>query len=80
MKKQVLNIEKLAENTNKFCGVEGNVFLNPSYDLLFQLLFATLYNIEKNRAESIKQFKEEVLSKRNNPKEYYKALIKFAVQ
>ena len=80
MKKQVLNIEKLAENTNKFCGIEGGVFSNSLYDILFQLLFSTLYNIEKNRAESINQFKKDVLSKRDNPKEYLKALINFAQQ
>jgi len=80
MEKGKIDLKKLTENTNKFCGIEGNVFSNSSYDLLFQILFATLYNIEKNRAESINQFKKEVLSKRNNPKEYYKALIKFAAQ
>ena len=80
MKKEYINISKLAENTRKFCGIEGNVFSNSLYDFLFQLLFSTLYNIEKNRVESINQFKKEVLSKRDNPKEYLKALINFAQQ
>ena len=77
---KIINIKQLSENTQKFCEIEGNVFSNPVYDFVFQLLFATLYNLEKNRAESINQFKKEVLSKRDNPTEYYKALIKFAQQ
>lgn len=80
MEKEIIRLDKLSENTEKILGIKGGAFKSQSFDFLFQVIFATLYNIEKNRAESIKKFKDEVLSKRDNPKEYYKALIKFAQQ
>ena len=73
----MVNLQKLSENTEKYCGITGGVFTNTFFDLLFQLLFATLYNIEKYPPR-VQQFKKAVLSKRNNPEEYYKALIEFA--
>ena len=78
MEKEIICLNKLSENTEKFLGIKGDAFKNRAFDFLFQVIFATLYNIEKNRAESIKKFKDEVLSKRDNPMEYYKALIIFA--
>ena len=53
---------------------------HPEFNIICDIIFAALYNIEKNRAVSVNQFKKEVLSKRDNPLEYYKALIKFAQQ
>lgn len=71
-------MKNIINNSRKLVDVEKPFVCHPEFNLICDVIFATLYNIERNRAESIKQFKEDVLSKRNNPKEYYKALIKFA--
>lgn len=67
-------------NSKKLVDVNKMFYLHPEYNVICDIIFATLYNIEKNRAESINQFKKEVLSKHSNLKEYFKALIKFAAQ
>lgn len=79
MEKQILDLKKLSENTKNF-GIEGKTFSNFTFELISQIIFATLNNIERNRSVSINQFKKDVLSKRENPREYFKALIKFATQ
>jgi len=73
-------MEKIISNSRKLVNVNIPFVKHPEYNIICDIIFATLYNIEKNRAESIKKFKDEVLSKRDNQKEYYKALIRFAQQ
>lgn len=69
--------EKLYLNSCKFA--PGGKFFKKhnEYNFISDLLFATIYNIEKYPPRA-QQFKKDVLSKRDNPKEYYKALIEFA--
>jgi hypothetical protein len=52
-------------------------FRNPELSMIFDLIFAVLNNIEAGGL-IFRLFKEDVLTKRDNPLEYYKALIKFA--
>ena len=73
-------MKNIINNSKKLVDVEKSFIHHPEFNVVCNVIFAALYNIEKNRAESINQFKKEVLSKRDNPKEYYKALIRFAAQ
>lgn len=54
-------------------------FRNQNLSLLFDVICSVLNNIESGGL-MFQAFKEDVLSKRDNPKEYYKELIKFAAQ
>ena len=54
-------------------------FSNQNLNMISDLIFAVLNNIEAGGL-IFRLFKEDVLSKRNNPDEYFKALIEFAQQ
>ena len=73
-------MKNIINNSLKLVDVEKPFIHHLEFNIICDIIFATLYNIEKNRVESINQFKKEVLSKRDNPIEYYKALIDFAQQ
>ena len=54
-------------------------FRNPELSMIFDLIFAILNNIEAGGL-IFRLFNEDVLSKRDNPIEYRKELINFAIQ
>jgi len=56
-----------------------NRFKVPLFKSDVGIIFSSLDRIEKGRIP-FTLFKEEVLSKRDNPKEYLKALMNFAQQ
>ena len=51
---------------------------HPEFSLLEQELFHIIDVLNSSHPKRLKIFTEEVLSKRDNPIEYYKALINFA--
>lgn len=51
---------------------------HPEFNLITNVIFNVLDKLNTSHPKRIEIFKEEVLSKRNNPKEYLKALISFA--
>lgn len=50
---------------------------HPEYNLIIEGLFNVLDKLNTSHPKRLELFKEDVLSKRNNPKEYIKALIHF---
>lgn len=50
---------------------------HPEYNLIIEGLFNVLDKLNTSHPKRLEFFKEDVLSKRNNPKEYIKALIFF---
>ena len=53
---------------------------HPEFNLITNILFDVVEKLSTSHPKRIEIFKEEVLSKRKNSKEYLKALIKFAAQ
>lgn len=53
-------------------------FKTEAYTKMAEILLSVVYKINKNAPLSMYLFKEKVLSKKDNPKEYYKALINFS--
>lgn len=88
MKNSNIKPDLLAKNAKEFgnvsvlakkLGFGVNNFKNPIFRIVVDIIYATLYYIERG-GPSFNIFKEEILSKRDNPIEYWKALIKFAQQ
>lgn len=52
-------------------------FKNKDLKFIADIIFNTLDNIDNN-VIALNSFKKNVLSKRNNPAEYYKSLIYFS--
>lgn len=73
-------MSNITKNSKKIVNTNVAFKKHPLFNIICDVIFAALYNIEKNRAVSVQQFKREVLSKKDNLIEYYKALIKFANQ
>ena len=71
-------MNNIIRNSRNLVDVNTLFIKHPEFNIICDIIFAVLYNIDKNRVVSLNQFKKEVLSKRDNPFEYYKALIKFA--
>jgi hypothetical protein len=53
---------------------------HPEFNLITKGIFIVLDKLSTSHPKRLEIFKEEVLSKRDNPKEYLKALINFAQQ
>lgn len=71
-------INNIIKNSRNLVKVNTPFKKHPEYNIICDIIFATIYNIEKNGVISLNKFKRDVLSKRDNPKEYYKALINFS--
>lgn len=74
--KQEIDLKKII-GSSKELGIE-NDFKNPYLRIYFEIICAVLCNLNVCGHIGTEFFKNRVLSKRDNPIEYYKALINFA--